>query len=151
MGRDPIRVVTDIVLRTVLLTITRAFGSLGSHAETKAQMVDAVECMELRVFNWCEGLRTNLMSQLTSCRMGKQSQFGYRSILVAVFLERLPILQPQIILPVRVPIEPRLILWSSLEERLRGVETLRYDAQFLRWLDRQRLNIEDFPYAGMDF
>ena len=92
-----------------------------------------------------------MMSQVTSCRMGKQSQFGYGSILVAIFLERLPILQPQIILPVHAPTEPRLILWSSLAERLRGVQTLRFDAQFLGWLDRQRLCIEDFPYAGMDF
>ena len=102
-GRAPIPAITDIVLRTVLLTITRAFGSLGAHAATKAQMVYAVECLEPRVFNWCEGLRTNMMSQLTSCRTGKQSQFGYGSILVAIFLERVPILQPQIILPVCVP------------------------------------------------
>jgi len=66
-------------------------------------------------------------------------------------LERVPILQPQIALPVRVPTEPRLILWSSLAERLRGVQTLRFDASFLAWLDRQQLNVEGFPYAGMDF
>ena len=105
-GRAPITTVTNIVLHTVLLTISRAFGSLGAHVATKAYMVYAVECMEPRVFNWCEGLRTNLMSQLTSCRTGKQSQFGYGSILVAIFLERLHILQPQIILPVHAPIEP---------------------------------------------
>ena len=87
-GRAPIMVVTDVVLRTILFTITRVFGSLGAHVATKAQMAYAVECMEPRVFNWCEGLRTNMMNQLTSCRTGKQSQFGYGSILVAIFLER---------------------------------------------------------------
>jgi hypothetical protein len=150
-GRAPIPAVTDIVLQTILLTITRAFGSLGAHAATKAQMAYAVECLEPRVFNWCEGLRANLFSQLTSCRTGRQSQFGYGSILVAIFLERVPLLQPQIALPVRAPTEPRLVLWASLAERLRGVQTLRFDAQFLAWLDRQRLFVEDFPYAGTDF
>ena len=45
-GRAPIPAVTDIVLRTILLTITRAFGSLGAHVATKAQMAYAVECLE---------------------------------------------------------------------------------------------------------
>lgn len=50
-GRAPILAVTDVVLCTVLYTITRAFGSLGAHAETKVHMAYAVECMEPRVFN----------------------------------------------------------------------------------------------------
>lgn len=150
-GRVPIPAVTDVVLRTVLLTITRAFGSLGAHAATKAQMAYAVECLEPRVFNWCEGLRTNMFHQLTSCRTGKQSQFGYGSILVAIFLERVPLLQPQIALPVRPPTEPRLVLWASLAERLRGVQIIHFDAPFLAWLDRQTLVVDDFPYGGVDF
>jgi len=72
-GRASILAVTDVVLHTILFTITRGFGSLGAHAETKAQMAHTVECMEPRVFNWCEGLQTNLMSQLTSCQTEKQS------------------------------------------------------------------------------
>lgn len=150
-GRASILAVTDVVLRTILFTVTRAFGSLGAHAETKAHMTYAIECMEPRVFNWCEGLRTNMMSQLTSCRTGKQSQFRYGSILVAIFLERVPLLQPHIALPARVPTEPRLVLWSSLAERLRGVQTLKFDAPFLAWLNRQMMMIEDYPYTGMDY
>jgi len=105
-GRASILAVTDMPLRTILFTVMRVFGSLGAHADTKAQMNYAIECMEPRVFNWCEGLRTNLHSQLTSCRMGKQSHFRYGSILVAFFLERVPLLQPHIKLPARVPTEP---------------------------------------------
>lgn len=61
-GRASILVVTDVVLHTILFTVTRAFSSLGSHVATKAQMTYTIECMEPRVFNWCEGLRTNIMS-----------------------------------------------------------------------------------------
>ena len=92
-----------------------------------------------------------MLSQLTSCRTGKQSQFGYGSILVAIFLERVPVLQPQIALPVRAPTEPRLVLWASLAERLRGGQILHFDAPFLAWLDRQTLVVDDFPYGGVDF
>lgn len=105
-GRAFILAVTDVVLHTIIFTVTSAFGSLGAHAVTKAQMTYAIECTEPRVFNSCEGLRTNMMSHLTSCRTEKQSQFGYGSILVAFFLERVPLLQPHIALPARVPTEP---------------------------------------------
>ena len=92
-----------------------------------------------------------MINHLTSYQTGKQSQFGHGSILVAFFLERVPLLQPHITLPSRVPTEPRLVLWSSLADRLRGVQTLRFDASFLAWLDHQMMMFEDFPYAGMDF
>jgi len=150
-GRAFIPAVMDIPLRTILFSVVRAFGSLGAHSTTKAQMTYALECVEPRVFNWCEGLRTNLHDQLTRCRIGKQSQFRYGSILVAFFLERMPILQLQIILPVCSATEPWLVLWVSLTERLKGVHTLRYDATYLGWLDHEMLMIKDFPYAGMYF
>lgn len=35
-GRASILAVTNMVLRTILFTVTRAFGSLGAHAKTKA-------------------------------------------------------------------------------------------------------------------
>ena len=70
-GRASILAVIDVVLRTILFIVTREFGSLGAHTMTKAQMTYAIECTEPRVFNWCEGLRINMMSQLTSCRIGK--------------------------------------------------------------------------------
>lgn len=91
-GKASISAVMDMPLHTILFIVTRGFGSLGAHAATKAHMTYALECVEPRVFNWCEGLRTNLHSQLTSFWMGKQSQFGYGSILVAFFLERVPLL-----------------------------------------------------------
>ena len=45
-GRASILAVTDVVLRTILFTVTRAFGILGAHAATKAQMTYAIECTE---------------------------------------------------------------------------------------------------------
>ena len=42
-GRASILAVTDVVLCTILFIVTRAFGSLGSHVTTKAQMTYAIE------------------------------------------------------------------------------------------------------------
>jgi hypothetical protein len=60
----------------------------------------AVECMEPKIFNWCGGVLTNLKDQITRCKTEKQKQFGYGSLLVPFFLERVPLLHPQIHMPV---------------------------------------------------
>jgi len=43
-GRASILVVTNVVLCTILFTVSRAFGSFGAHVATKAQMTYALEC-----------------------------------------------------------------------------------------------------------
>ena len=43
-GRASILAVTDVVLHTILFTVTREFCSLGAHEVTKAQMTYAIEC-----------------------------------------------------------------------------------------------------------
>lgn len=71
-GRISILIVTNMPLRTIMFTIVRDFGSTVSHSATKAQMTYALECVEPRVFNWCEGLQINIHDQLTHCRTSKQ-------------------------------------------------------------------------------
>jgi len=71
-GKIPIKEVLNMPLHTIFFTIARAFGSTGSHHATKAQMTYVIKCTEPRVFNWCEGLLTNLRDQLTRCQTGEQ-------------------------------------------------------------------------------
>jgi len=52
-GKIPIPAVTNMPLHTILFTIVRDFGSMGSHSATKAQMTYALQCTEPQVFNWC--------------------------------------------------------------------------------------------------
>lgn len=67
-GKVMITVVKNMPLCTILFTIVRDFGSMESHSATKAHMTYAIECIEPRVFNWCQGLLTNICDQLTRCR-----------------------------------------------------------------------------------
>jgi len=71
-GKISIKEVTNMPLRTILFTIVRDFGSTSSHHATKAQMTYALECIEPRVFNWCEGSLVKLQDVLTRCRTGKK-------------------------------------------------------------------------------
>jgi hypothetical protein len=94
-GKIPIKNVRDISLRTVLFTITRVVGSVAPHLATNSQMQYVVDCMAPTIFNWCEGILESMKDQLTKCKIGRLKQFGYGSILVSFFLERVPLLRLQ--------------------------------------------------------
>jgi hypothetical protein len=68
---------------------------VAPHMSLQIHFQCAIECMEPRVFNWCEGLLKNMKKQLTKCGTDRLKQFGYGSILVSLFLERVPILYLQ--------------------------------------------------------
>jgi hypothetical protein len=59
-GKVPIKNVLDLSLRTILFTITHVAGSAAPHMALQNQFQYAIECMEPRVFNWCEGLLKNM-------------------------------------------------------------------------------------------
>jgi hypothetical protein len=92
-GKVPIKNVLELPLRTIVFTITHVAGSAAPHMALHSQFQYAIECMEPRVFNWCEGLLKNMKKQLTKCRTGLLKQCGYGSILVSFFLERVPLLR----------------------------------------------------------
>jgi len=53
-GKIIIRDVTDRSLRTILFTIGRMVGSAPVHAANRSYMQYALECLEPKVFNWCD-------------------------------------------------------------------------------------------------
>ena len=90
-----ITTIRDLTLRAVLFTITRVAGSQAPHEVTKNHLILATECLNPTLFDWATTVTTNIKRQLTKCKQGKLKQFGYSSILVSFFLERLPIFQGQ--------------------------------------------------------
>ena len=87
-GKFSIRDVRYFPLRNILYTITQMARSVAPHMALQSHFQYAIECMEPRVFNWCESLLKNMKKQLTKCRNGRLKQFGYGSILVSLFLEK---------------------------------------------------------------
>ena len=51
-----IRDVTDRSLRTILFTFGRMAGGAALHVANRSYMQYALECLELKVFNWCDAI-----------------------------------------------------------------------------------------------
>jgi len=110
--------IPDLVLRVVLFTITRTAGIQAPHEASKNLLLLATECLQPTLFDWASAVTTNIKRQLTKCKRDGNKQFGYGSIIVSFFLERLPIFQiPGGIVADPVPREPRLARWAPLMRR----------------------------------
>lgn len=81
-GKIIIREVTSRPLRTILFTIGRMAGSASVHAANHSYMQYALECLEPKVFNWCDAVLFMIKEQLTKVKSRWLKKFGYGSILV---------------------------------------------------------------------
>jgi len=54
----------------------------------------ALECLESKVFNWCDAVLSMMKEQLTKVKNGRLKNFSYGSILTAFALEKIPLMQP---------------------------------------------------------
>jgi hypothetical protein len=52
--------VTNLTLRTILFTIARMAGSVAPHMDMQIYFQYAIECTELRVFNWADAVLRSL-------------------------------------------------------------------------------------------
>jgi hypothetical protein len=95
-GKVVIWGVQDLTLRTILFTIARMVGSSAPHMEIQSYFQYIIECTEPRVFNWADAVLRSIKKQLTKCRGGELKQFGYGSLLVSFFLERVPVFRLQV-------------------------------------------------------
>ena len=91
-GKIPIKYVGNASLRNILFMISKLSGSMAPHLALKSLMALGIECLEPKIFNWSSTMLVNLKDQLSRYRSGKQKQFGYGSILVSFFLDKVPIL-----------------------------------------------------------
>jgi len=84
-------------------------GSAALHVANRSYMQYVVECLEPKVFNWCDAVLFVMKEQLTKVKNGRLKNIGYGSILTAFALEKIPLMQPQYIpLGLPPPTEPRM-------------------------------------------
>jgi hypothetical protein len=150
-GKVAIKDVQDLPLWTILYTITQMARSATPHMALQRHFQYAIECMEARVFNWCEGILKKMKNQLIKCRNGRLKQFGYRSILVSFFLDRVPILCLQVKWGIPTPQDPRMKKWVDLMARHDGVPIVKYDDVFFQWMRNQLIMVEDYAYTETYF
>lgn len=91
-GKIVIRDVTDRSLRTILFTFGRMAGSVSLHVANRSYMQYALECLEPKVFNWCDVVLPVIKEQLTKVKSRRLKNFGYGSILVTFALEKIPMM-----------------------------------------------------------
>jgi hypothetical protein len=126
--------VTDITLRTILFTIAQMAGSAAPHMALQIYFQYALECVKPRVFNWANAVLRNLKKQLTKCRRGNLKQFGYGSLLVSFFCERVLVYRLQADWLFPGPRDPRMLRWCQLMTRHVTGQIIRYDDCFFYWL-----------------
>lgn len=99
MGKKSAKVdiatIHDLALRVILFTITCAAGVQAPHEASKNHLLLAIECLSPTIFDWATTVTTNIKRQLTKCKRGGVKQFGYGSIVVSFFLERVLFFQYQ--------------------------------------------------------
>jgi hypothetical protein len=150
-GKVAIRGVRDLTLRTILFTIAWMVRSTSPHMALQSYFQYAIECLEPQVFNWCDGLLRSMKTQLTKRKNGDLKQFGYGSILVSFFLERVSHLRLQVEWGIPAPRDPRMKRWCDLMARHVAGPIIKYNDAFFDWLRPQILMIDDYAYVGLDF
>jgi hypothetical protein len=93
--------------------IMRVYGTRVPHwiSGGKLMVMERVVVGHER-FAWGLTLHVQMIAQLDRCRSTGRGEFIFGSILVAFFLERVPMLHPRVLLEVPEVREPHLRWWS---------------------------------------
>ena len=134
-GKIKISSVQDLTLRVLLLTINRVVGSQAEHETNKQNFLYAVDCIAPTVFNLVEAMKMNIKRQLSKAKVGNLKQFGFGSVLVTFFLERIPLFQYQLIeVDPPTPCDLHMVRWSRLMPRITTGQHMSYRPTFFSWL-----------------
>ena len=105
----PIVHIRNFPLQVLTSTIVRVAGSSSLHLATRNQMRLVVDGMQGALYDWCSRVILIMRKQISDCKRGRRKNFGYSSILVAFFFERVPGLSLAVPFPVNSPRQPRLV------------------------------------------
>jgi hypothetical protein len=113
--------------RCVAAMIVRVYGSRATHRISGGELMLMERVVVGREwFAWGVTLHAQMIAQLDHCRSTGKGEFMFGSILVAYFLERVPMLRPRVLLEAPVVREPRLRRWSQILVRHGGGEGGHY-------------------------
>jgi len=92
-----------------------------------------------------------MKTQLKKCKKGDLKQFGYGSILVSFFLERVANLFLQVEWGIPVLWDPRMKRWCDLMAWHVVGPIVKYTDVFFDWLRPHLLMLDDYAYDRLDF
>jgi hypothetical protein len=107
----------------VAAMIVRVYGSTAPHRISGGELMLMERVVVGRErFAWGLALHARMIAQLDRCRSTGAGEFAFGSILVAFFLERVPMLRPRVLLEAPGVREPRLRRWAQILVRHGGGE-----------------------------
>jgi hypothetical protein len=121
-----IEAIDDLLTECITAMVVRIYGSLGTQWITGGQLRVVEQVLDGDLFAWGVLMHTKMMGQLNRCRRADSGDFTFGSILVAWFLERVPLLHPRILLEPMGRREPRLMRWAHVLARHGGGEGGHY-------------------------
>jgi hypothetical protein len=106
----------DVLLhRCVAAMIVRVYGTRAPHQISGGELILMERVVVGRErFAWGLTLHAQMVAQLDCCRSTGRGEFAFGSILVAFFLERVPMLWPRVVLEVPAVQEPHMRRWSQI-------------------------------------
>jgi hypothetical protein len=103
-----------LVHRCIASMIVRVYGSLATQWISGGQLRIMQRALSGEHFAWGLMLHAKMVGQLNRCRAADSGEFSFGSILVAWFLERVPMLHPRVLLDAPGVREPRLRRWATI-------------------------------------
>jgi hypothetical protein len=106
-----IRAMDDLVHCYVAVMVVRVYGSLSTQWISGGQLRIMGRALAGEHFSWGLMLHANMVGKLDMCQVVDSGDFVFGSILVAWFLERVPMLHPRVLLGAPGAREPRMMRW----------------------------------------
>jgi hypothetical protein len=129
-----IREISNVILKIIVLVLTKIIGLASFHQASRPLMFYAVECARPIVYDWCTSLLANMKGQLIEFKQGSKRNFGSSSILCKFFFERVPCLRPRVEILPREPRDPTMTWWIVVMRRQGGGRvSMPYNDDFFFW------------------
>jgi hypothetical protein len=106
--------------------IVRIYGSLATQWINGGQLWIMQRVLDGDIFTWGFMLHAKMMGEINWCQAFDSNEYSFGSILVAWFLERVPMLHNRVLLPVAGARELRLMRWALILMRHGGGEGGHY-------------------------
>jgi hypothetical protein len=136
----------------IAVMIVWIYGSLATQRISGAQLLVLERVLAGELFAWGLTLHARMVAQLDHCQSIDGGEFSFGSILVAWFLERVPMLRLRVLLKMSGARELWLRWWSTVLVRHGGGEGGHFFSVEAAWIWRQMPQvILQYPYAGVEF
>jgi hypothetical protein len=147
-----IEAIDEFLTKFITSMVVRIYRFLGTQWITSGQLRVVEEVLDGDLFAWGVLMHTKVMSQLNWCWCADSSEFSFKSVMVVLFLERVPLLHLRILLKPTLLREPRLMRWEHVLAHHGGGEGDHYFTTMvtLVWLQMPHVIIR-YSYAGMGY